>query len=221
MTLRAVIFDMDGTLVDSNELHVDAWDETFRHFGKEFPRARLREQIGKGGDNYLPEFLNSAELRTIGPEIEKFRGDLFKEKYLRRVRPFPQVRELLQRIHDDGKRIVLASSGNESEVQHYIKAAAIGEVTEAFTTKSDVSHSKPNPDVFQRALHLLHLQSSDAIVVGDTPYDVQAAKKIDLPTVGLLCGGFSEDELRASGAVAIFKDPADLLDGYARSPLCG
>ncbi|MDQ6860488.1 MAG: HAD family hydrolase [Verrucomicrobiota bacterium] len=218
--LQAVIFDMDGTLVDSNELHVDAWDEAFRHWGKEFPRERLRKQIGKGGDNYLPEFLTGTEMQTIAPEIEKFRGQLFKDKYLERVRPFPKVRDLLQRIRDDGKRVVLASSGNESEVEHYIQLAKIGELTEAFTTKTDVSHSKPSPDVFQRALKLLHLQSSDAIVVGDTPYDVQAAKKLDLPTIGLLCGGFSEDELRASGAVAIFRDPADLLDGYARSPLC-
>ena len=137
------------------------------------------------------------------------------------MRPFPKVRELLQRIRDDEKRVVLASSGTESEVEHYVKVAEIGEVAEAFTTKSDVSNSKPSPDVFRRALNLVHAQPGEAIVVGDTPYDVQAAKKIDIATVGLLCGGFSEDELRASGSVAIFKDPADLLENYARSPLSG
>jgi HAD superfamily hydrolase (TIGR01509 family) len=219
--ISAVIFDLDGTLVDSNDLHVDAWDETFRHFGKEFPRARLHQHIGKGGDKYLPEFLTESELRSIGAELEQFRADVFKRNYLARVRPFPKVRELLQRIREEGKRIALASSGNENEIEHYIKLAEIGELVEAQTTKTDVSNSKPSPDVFRRALALLHLQPSEAIVVGDTPYDVQAAKKIDLPTVGLLCGGFSEDDLRASGAIAIFKDPADLLVHYARSPLCG
>lgn len=218
---RAVIFDLDGTLVDSNELHVDAWDETFRHFGKEFPRARLREHIGKGGDKYIPEFLSEAEMREFGGDLEKFRADVFKRKYLSRVRAFPKVRELLQRIRDDGKRVVLASSGNESEVEHYIKLAEIGGLVEAMTTKTDVSHSKPSPDVFQRALTLIHMQSSDAVVVGDTPYDVQAAKKIDLATIAVLCGGFPADELRAEGAIAIFNDPADLLENYARSPLCG
>jgi HAD superfamily hydrolase (TIGR01549 family) len=219
--IKAVIFDLDGTLVDSNDLHADAWDEAFRHFGKEFPRDRLREHIGKGGDKYVPEFLTEAEMRDIGEELEKFRGDIFKRKYIDRVRPFPKVRELLQRIRDDGKRVVLASSGSESDVTHYIKVAEIGEVAEAFTTKSDVSNSKPSPDVFRRALNLVHVQPDEAIVVGDTPYDVQAAKKIDIATVGVLCGGFREDDLRASGAIAIFKDPADLLENYARSPLSG
>ena len=219
--IRAVIFDLDGTLVDSNELHVDAWDEAFRHYGKEFPRAELKRHIGKGGDKYLPEFLREAEMRSIGSELEKFRGDLFKRKYLDRVRPFPKVRELCERLRGDGKRIALASSGNEAEVEHYIELAVIGELIESRTSKSDVEHSKPSPDVFTSALNLLHLPPQDAVVVGDTPYDIRAAKKIRLPTVALLCGGFAEDELRAEGAIAIFKDPADLLENYARSPLSG
>src|SRR3954452_3850857 len=108
--LRAAIFDLDGTLVDSNDLHTQAWQETFRHFGKEIPYAELRHQIGKGGDQYLPEFLTELELREIGPAVEKFRGELFKEKYLELVQPFPKVRELFERLRRDGKRIALASS---------------------------------------------------------------------------------------------------------------
>lgn len=217
--IRAVIFDLDGTLVDSNDLHAEAWQETFRHWGKEFALPALRKQIGKGGDKYLPEFLSEAELRKIGGEVEKFRGELFKKKYLERVRPFPKVRELFERLRQDGKRIALASSGNGAEVDQYVKLAGIGELIEAQTTKSEVKHSKPSPDVFASALHLLHVQADEAIAIGDTPYDVQAAKKIELPTVALLCGGFPEDELRASGAIAIFRDPADLLEKYHRSPL--
>ncbi len=218
--MRAVIFDLDGTLVDSNELHVEAWDEAFRHFGKEFSKEKLRKQIGKGGDQYLPEFLNEFEIRTLGAEIEQFRSKLFTQKYRDRVRPFPQVRELLQRVRDDGKKIALATSGNESETKFYLKLLHISDLVDAHTSKNDVARSKPQPDIFLRALNLLHLPASDAIVIGDTPYDIEAAKKIGLSTIAVLCGGFSADELRAEGAIAIFHDPADLLANYQRSPLC-
>ncbi|HEY0369437.1 MAG TPA: HAD family hydrolase, partial [Chthoniobacterales bacterium] len=192
-----------------------------RHFGKQFSRAQLHHEIGKGGDNYIPSLLSEAEMRSFRDELEKFRADIFKRKYIERVQPFPKVRELFERIRADGKRIVIASSGNESEIQHYIKTLNVRDLADAYTTKTDVQHSKPNPDVFARALTLLHMNSADAVVVGDTPYDVQAAKKIGVATIGLLCGGFAEGELRDSGAIAIFKDPADLLANYARSPICG
>ena len=221
MVVRGVIFDLDGTLVDSNDLHTESWQETFRHFGKEIPYQKLRQQIGKGGDQYLPEFLTEAELREIGPDVEKFRGELFQKKYLERVEPFPKVRELFERLRGDGKRIALASSGNAKEIAQYVKLLEIGDLIEAQTTKSDVEHSKPHPDVFLSALNLLHLQPQEAIVVGDTPYDVIAAKKLGLSTIALLCGGFPEDELTSVGALALFRDPADLLENYARSALIG
>ena len=217
--IRAVIFDLDGTLVDSNDLHAEAWQETFRRYGKEIPYEDLRRQIGKGGDQYLPVFLNEREMQEIGPEVEKFRADLFKQKYLARVRPFPKVRALFQRLRDEGKRVALGSSGNNDEVTHYAELANIGELFETQTTKSDVDHSKPRPDVFLSALNLLGTPADETIVIGDTPYDVQAAKKASLQTIGLRCGGFPEDELRASGAIAIYDDPADLLQSYHRSPL--
>jgi HAD superfamily hydrolase (TIGR01509 family) len=217
--ISAAIFDLDGTLVDSNDLHAAAWQETFRHFGKEIPYQQLRQQIGKGGDQYLPVFLSEVELRKIGPEIEKYRAKLFKKKYLEQVRPFPKVRELFERLRLEGKRIALASSGNEDEIEHYVKLANIRGLVDAQTTKSDVSHSKPQPDVFTSVLHLLHLAPDEALAIGDTPYDVQAAKKIELRTIAVLCGGFAEDALRASGAIAIYRDPADLLESYRRSPL--
>jgi HAD superfamily hydrolase (TIGR01509 family) len=219
--VKAVIFDIDGTLVDSNDLHVEAWQEAFRHFGREFDYKELRRQIGKGGDQYLPAFLSEMEVRLHADEINTFRSALFRKKYLERVRPFPQVRELFERIKRDGKRIALASSGNEDDSAHFIKLTEIGGLFEARTSKNDVAQSKPSPDVFRRALNLLEIQPEEAIAVGDTPYDVQAAKKIGLPIVALLCGGFPEDELRAEGAIAIYRDPADLLANYMRSPLCG
>lgn len=217
--VRAAIFDLDGTLVDSNDLHAEAWQEAFRHFGKEIPYTKLRAQIGKGGDQYLPVFLTPPEIEEIGTELNEFRARLFKKKYLDRVQPFPRVRELFERLRRDGKRIALASSGNADEIEHYVKLAEIGPFIDARTTKSEVRHSKPEPDVFLETLNQLDVPAQEAVVVGDTPFDVRAAKKAELRTIGLLCGGFSEDELRASGAVAIFRDPADLLDRLARSPL--
>ncbi|MGI8481942.1 MAG: HAD family hydrolase [Chthoniobacterales bacterium] len=220
--ISAVIFDLDGTLVDSNDLHAEAWQETFRHFGKEIAYADLRRQIGKGGDKYLPEFLTAREMREIGPKVEAFRGKLFKRNYLSRVRPFAGVRELFEQLRSDGKRIALASSGVADEVKHYEKLLGIEELVDNRTTKDDVVHSKPASDVFVAALKRLgDVPADKAMAVGDTPYDAQAAKKLGLATIAFRCGGFAEDELRAAGAIALFKDPADLLENYQRSPLAG
>ena len=210
MVVRGVIFDLDGTLVDSNDLHTESWQETFRHFGKEIPYQKLRQQIGKGGDQYLPEFLTEAELREIGPDMEKFRGELFQEKYLERVQPFPKVRELFERLRRDGKRIALASSGNAKEIAHYVKLLEIGDLIEAQTNKSDVEHSKPHPDVFISALNLLHLQPQDAIVVGDTPYDAEAGLEAGTKVAGVLTGGFAAKVLLQAGCFAVARNLREL-----------
>jgi HAD superfamily hydrolase (TIGR01549 family) len=217
--IRAAIFDLDGTLVDSNELHVLAWHDTFRHFGKDIPLERLREQIGKGGDQYLPVFLNERELREFGEEADQYRGEVFKKNYLPHVKPFPKVRELFERVRAEGKKIALASSGKEDEVRHYEKIANIKGMVDGMTTADQVAQSKPKADVFIAALRILGVPPGEAIAIGDTPYDVAAAKKIELPVIGLLCGGFPEQALRDEGAVAIFRDPADLLERYYQSPL--
>ena len=219
--IRGVIFDLDGTLVDSNELHVLAWHDTFRHFGKDIPLERLREQIGKGGDQYLPVFLDEREMREFGEEADKYRGEVFKKNYLPHVKPFPKVRELFEKLRAEGKKIALASSGKETEVRHYEKLLAIGGLVDSMTTVDQVAQSKPKADVFIAALNLLELSPSEAVAIGDTPYDVAAAKKIELAVVGVLCGGFPEQALRDEGAVAIFRDPADLLERYYQSPLAG
>ena len=128
--MRAAIFDLDGTLVDSNEFHVLAWQETLRHFGKEIPIERLREQIGKGGDQYLPVFLDAREMRELGKEADKLHGEIFAKKYLPEIRPFPKVRELFERLKNDGKKIALASSGKDVEVHFYEKLLGIGDLVD-------------------------------------------------------------------------------------------
>ena len=137
-----------------------------------------------------------------------------------RFKAFPEVRELFERIRADGTRIVLASSAKEDELRFYEKLARIDDLIEDSTSSDDAERSKPHPDIFQAAMRKLgDVAADEAIVVGDTPYDAEAAGKAGLRTIGVLCGGFPEDELRAAGCVAIFQGPADLLARYDESPL--
>jgi HAD superfamily hydrolase (TIGR01509 family) len=219
-TIQAVVFDLDGTVVDSNDLHVEAWNQAFQHFGKHFSNKTLREHIGKGSDQYLPEFLSPEELRTTGKEIDKYRSKLFREKFLPEVKPFSKVRELFERIRRDERRIALATSSHKDDVQTYTDMAGITDLVDCQITADDAERSKPAPDVFEAALEALKLPADAVIAVGDTRFDVQAANRIGVATIGLLCGrAADEDTLRKAGAIAIYKDPADLLEKYERSPL--
>jgi HAD superfamily hydrolase (TIGR01509 family) len=218
--VKAVIFDIDGTLVDSVDLHAEAWQAAFRHFGYDLPFERIRSQIGKGGDQLMPALLPKPEVERRGEEIEQYRLDLFRREYLPRVKAFPCVRELFERIKADGKLIALASSAKGQELAHYKRVAQIEDLVDVETSSDDAKQSKPHPDIFQAALDRLGgLDPADAIVVGDTPYDAQAAAKAGLRTIGLRCGGWPEEELRTAGCIAIDRDPADLLQQYDQSPL--
>uniref|UniRef100_UPI0005B278B8 HAD family hydrolase n=1 Tax=Methylobacterium sp. B34 TaxID=95563 RepID=UPI0005B278B8 len=220
--MRAVIFDIDGTLLDSVDLHARAWVEAFAHFGVETGFAEVRRQIGKGGDELMPVFLSEERIAREGETIEAYRSDLFKRRYLSEVRPFPGVRPLFEHIRSAGLKIALASSGKRSEVEHYTEILEIGDLVDVATSSDDADRSKPHPDIFEAALAKLDGVPPDAIiVVGDTPYDAEAAAKAGLRTVGLVCGGFPEADLRAAGCAAIYRDPEDLLDRFPESPLTG
>jgi HAD superfamily hydrolase (TIGR01509 family) len=220
--IRAVIFDIDGTLVDSVDLHATAWQAAFRQFGHDLPFERIRSQIGKGGDQLMPALLPKPEVERRGEEIEKYRLDLFRREYLPHVKAFPAVRELFERIKADGRRLALASSAKGQELAHYKRVAQIEDLVDTETSADDAEQSKPHPDIFQAALDRLGgIDPADVLVVGDTPYDARAAAKAGLRTIGLLCGGWPEEELRKAGCIAIDRDPADLLRQYDRSPLAG
>jgi len=218
--LKAVIFDIDGTLVDSVDLHARAWQEAFAHFGKQVEFERVRYQIGKGGDQLMPVFFTREELDEFGEEMEEWRGEHYKRVYLPRVRAFPRVRELFERIRADGLRIALASSAKKDELSEYKRIADIEDLIEDETSADDAERSKPHPDIFEAALaQLKGVRAEEAVVVGDTPYDAEAAGKAELRTVGLLCGGFPPEDLRAAGCIALYDSPADLLARYEDSPL--
>lgn len=220
MKIQAAIFDVDGTLVDSVDLHAKNWQRVLAEFGKEVPFDDVRSQIGKGADTLLPKYFSEEELKEKKKEISKRHDALFKEDYLEQVKPFPKVRELFERLRADGIKIALASSGKEEEIEHYQELLNVAELVDEVTTSDDAEKSKPHPDIFQAALDKLgqSVAPANALAIGDTPYDAEAAGKLGLRTVGVLCGGFSEESLREGGAATIFRDPADLLARYEQTP---
>jgi HAD superfamily hydrolase (TIGR01509 family) len=218
--LKAVIFDVDGTLVDSVDIHAQAWVDAFKEFGHEIEFDAVRGQIGKGGDQLMPVFLSKEELEDRGEELNERRGEILKERYLSKIKPFADVRALFERIKADGTRIVLASSAKADELKTYKKIANIEGLTDAETSSDDAEESKPEPDIFEAAMSKLgDVEPDEVIVIGDTPYDAEAAAKAGLRTIGVLCGGFSEDSLREARCIAIYEGPTDLLAQYDRSPL--
>src|SRR5436305_5359046 len=176
---RAVIFDIDGTILDSVDLHAQAWQEAFRKFGSEFEFGRIRSQIGKGGDQLLPVFLSPEELKEKGKELTEFRGKLFKSKYLPQVKPFPGVRALFEKILSNGQKIALASSAKGDELQTFERIANVEDLVQVGTSSADAEKSKPHPDIFEAALDRLgeDVKPQDSVVVGDSPHDAEAAKK--------------------------------------------
>lgn len=216
---KAAIFDIDGTLVDSVDLHASAWQEALVKFGHDVTFEQARTQIGKGGDQLIPVFLSEAEQKDHGEDMEEWRGKLFKSKYLPLVRPFSAVPELLRRVHDAGLRIAAASSAKKSELDVYLDIAGITDLVDVATSSEDAEQSKPAPDIFQVALKKLELAGAHAVAIGDTPYDAEAAGKAGIRTIGMLCGGFAEADLRQAGCVAVYPGPGALLACFGASPL--
>ena len=213
--IKAIIFDVDGTLVDSVDAHAEAWRQAFATTGRRVPFGSLRSQIGKGGDQLMPVFLAADEVEAEGETLNARRAAILKADHLEGIKGFPQVRALFERLRGDGLTLVLASSAKGEELETYKrKADIIGLVAEE-TSSDDAERSKPHGDIFQAALDRLPgIDPSEAIVVGDTPYDAEAAHKVGLRTIGVLCGGFPEGDLRGAGCIAIYRDPADILARY-------
>lgn len=216
--IEAVIFDIDGTLIDSNDFHARAWVKAFAKYGKEIKFYEARRQVGKGGDQYLPEFLTGKEIREFGKKAEESRGEIFKRNYLSKIKPFPKVRELFERIRADGKHIVLASSAKADELEKFKKIARIEDLIEEETSADDAEKSKPYPDIFQAAMEKLgKTNKKNVVVVGDTAYDAEAAGKIALKTIGVLSGGWTTSELKSAGCREVYADVAALLANYEKS----
>lgn len=215
--IQGVILDVDGTLVDSNDLHTHAWVEAFAESGVEVAFDKVRRAIGMGGDKLMPHVAGLEEDSPQGKTISKRRGEIFKQKYLPTLKAFPGAQELLSHMRDQGLRLVVASSAKADELQPLLKVCGADKVIEAKTSSDDADNSKPDPDIVHAALKSLALSNKQVVMLGDTPYDVEAATKAGVPVIALSCGGWNASELK--GAIAIYRDCADLLARYDSSPL--
>ena len=195
MNLQAILFDVDGTLVDSNDLHIRAWIESFAHFGEHFDDDVIRHQIGKGGDLLVPDLLSAKEMRTFGDDLKKYRSKLYRENYLPRVKPFPFAHDLFEALQKRDVKIALASSSDPEEVEYYTRLLGVERLIEGSTSKRDAKFSKPSPEIFDAALERAGSDRDFTLVCGDTPYDILAAHRSALPIAAVLSGGIERELL--------------------------
>lgn len=213
---RGILLDLDGTLVDSNEAHVEAWARALSENGHEISREKIRELIGMGGDNFLPAAAGIDKESPEGKRIAERHGELFQEQ-LPGLRPFPGVRSLLSKMKAEGLKLLVASSAEPDDVKALLQVAGVTDLIEDTADSGDAESSKPDPDIVQAALGRLGLPAGEVLLLGDTPYDIEAAGKAGIKTLAVRSGGFADSEL--AGALALYDDSADLLARYDSSPL--
>ena len=215
MDLKTVLLDIDGTLLDSNDAHAHAWVDVCEEFGFSCEFDRVRWMIGMGGDKVLPELTGLQEGTPEGDKILDRRGEIFRQNYAKKLGPFNGTRELLQQLGADGYKLVVATSAGEDDLDILLKQAGVDDLIDRATTSDDAEESKPAPDIVEAALKKAKSKPDQAVMIGDTPYDVTAATKAGVPIVAVRCGGWEDEELK--GAIAIYDDPADLLAHYSES----
>jgi HAD superfamily hydrolase (TIGR01509 family) len=217
LPLKGVIFDIDGTLVDSNDAHAQSWVDTFAEAGYEVPFEVVRPLIGMGADKLLPKTIGISHESEQGKKLLKQRSEIFREKYLPHLRTLPGARGLVLRVRDDGLKAIVATSAKDEELQGLLKAAEVDDLMEEKATASDAKRSKPDPDIVEAAIEESGVSSSEAVMIGDTPYDVEAATRAGVRVIAFRSGGWDDENLK--GAAQIYDGPADLLTHYDASLL--
>jgi HAD superfamily hydrolase (TIGR01509 family) len=213
--LKVVLVDIDGTLIDSNDAHASSWVDTFLEQNYRADFDEVRRLIGKGGDKLIPEITGLRKDSPEGTALNERRSRIFKKRYLPKIRPFQGALPLLERMRRDGLRLVVATSAAEDELTPLLEIAGATHVFEKATSAADVERSKPDPDVVMAALEKARCRPAEAIMLGDTPYDVVAASKAGVRCVALRSGGWKDDEL--AGATSTYDDVAHLLREYDTS----
>jgi HAD superfamily hydrolase (TIGR01509 family) len=211
--MPAALLDVDGTLVDSNYVHTLAWFRSFKTSGHVVPMARIHRLVGMGADQLLEELLGRHD-----PAVENG----WQEEFARlrdEIPALPGAAELARALHERGVTVVLATSGKPDDVEVLRKAIGADRWVDGVVNSSEVESSKPAPDIFSKALDVAGAEPADAVVVGDTVWDVRAAAACGLPCVAVTCGGISRSELDEAGAVAVYRDPEELVAELDRSPL--
>jgi HAD superfamily hydrolase (TIGR01509 family) len=213
---EAALLDVDGTLIDSNYQHALAWFRAFRRHGIVLPLWRVHRAVGMGGDQLVPALVGGKVDQAKGEAIRDTRDEIYGE-LIEEVEPLEGARDLVASLKDRGLRTVLASSSPEDELDHYLELLGARDLADAWTTKDDVEQTKPAPDLILAALEKAGTES--AVMVGDTPWDVEAAKKAGVETVCVITGGWSKQELREAGAVAVFESAVELRERLDETPL--
>jgi HAD superfamily hydrolase (TIGR01509 family) len=207
--VTAVIVDVDGTLVDSNYLHTIAWQRALRTAGHEIPACRIHRHIGMGGDKIVAAVAGASVERESGDAVREREAELFME-VIGEVSPLPGARQLLDALRARGCTIVLASSAKAHEVDHYLDLLRARDVVDDWTTSADVERTKPDPDLLAAALE--KAGTREALMIGDSVWDCYAAAAVNVPTIGLLSGGYAATELYDAGARSVYRDPEDLAE---------
>jgi HAD superfamily hydrolase (TIGR01509 family) len=217
--VRGVLLDIDGTLVDSNDAHARAWVQALAEAGRDVPFETVRPLIGMGGDKLLPKVCGLDAAAGEGKRVSERRGEIFLAEYLPRLRPTRGAKELLERLSERGLRLVVASSAKKGELDPLMRLCGADRVCESATSSDDAEASKPDPDILHAALQSLGMPAAQAVMIGDTPYDIEAARRAGVRVVALRCGGWGDADLQ--GATAVYDDPADLAARLDDSPLGG
>jgi HAD superfamily hydrolase (TIGR01509 family) len=215
--VTSVLLDVDGTLIDSNDAHARSWCDALERFGRKADFQKIRSLIGKGGDKLLAEAAGLSNEHGIGKEVADLRKQIFKNDYLPTLRPFPRSFDLVRHMRDQGLRLAVATSATKEEMGELLDIIGIADLIDVQTSSDDADRSKPDPDILAVALRKLESQPSEAIMLGDTPYDVQAAGRLKVQTIGVLSGGWDAASLKP--AIAIYRDCAALLERFDESPL--
>lgn len=214
--LRGVFLDIDGTLLLSNDAHARAWVDAFNEFGYDVPVNAVLPLVGMGGDKVVQELMPQMDEKTA-EDIQSRRGEIFLERYVHSLQPAPGARDLVLQIKHNDLQPVIATSAKSKELQALLEQAGIKDLIEHKTTSDDAKESKPAPDIVQAALDKSGLEASDVVMIGDTPYDVESAGKAGVDVIAVRCGGHSDDALK--GAIAIYDNPADLVQHWDSSPI--
>ena len=207
--VEAVLLDVDGTLVDSNDAHAQAWSDALREAGFDIGSETVLPLVGMGSDKLLPKLTGIDAESEEGKALIARRTEIFAKVYLPTIRPFPQARELLERLRADGLKLVVATSASDDELRGLLRTLGAEWLLDDATSSSDADRSKPDPDIVRAAVDKAGVGLASCVMIGDTPYDVAAATRAGVRIIGLRCGGRGDEDLR--GAIAIFDDPADLF----------
>lgn len=214
---KGVFLDIDGTLIDSNDANARAWMEALLAHGLEVNYIKLREAVGMGGDNLLPKLAHLEADSEQGKAISEMRSQIMKSQYFPNLKAFPQVKEFLTRLHAGGYTLVVATSAKTDEAEILLALTGARDLISEIATSEDAKNSKPDPDILHAALQKSGLSPDSVVMLGDTPYDVEAAQKAGIQSIGVRCGGWSAPDLK--GTLAVYNDPADFLANYDKSPL--